>query len=245
MANGIVVMKDNTRLFIWDEDKQVTAADKISLISQIGDIASSNDEVETTTIDSFARTFEQGFEDNGSLEITQNIEQNEYNYMKSRKDNGDTVNWAISSFNKKGDQVLGLTGKGSVNGLTLTGISVSGLLQSQASIRVSGAINNDFVDPIGAASGIPVSKVTVSGMGGVNSITTKGGTLQCVAAIEPSDATNKAVSWSVDSEDKATISSTGLLIAKADGTVTVTATAKDGSKISGSLEVTISGQADG
>lgn len=69
--------------------------------------------------------------------------------------------------------------------------------------------------------------------------------------ISPTDATNQAVTWSVEQAGdtgttmtgKATIdSSTGILTAVANGTVKVKATAKDGSGIVGSEVITISGQ---
>jgi uncharacterized protein YjdB len=79
-------------------------------------------------------------------------------------------------------------------------------------------------------------------MGGVSSITEADGTLQMIATIAPADAANKAVTWTVDDNSKAEINSTGLLTAKADGSVVVTATAKDGSGVTGTATVTISNQ---
>ena len=91
---------------------------------------------------------------------------------------------------------------------------------------------------------IPVTSITVSGQGGATSITTDGGTLQMVATVSPSNATNKTVTWSITSGSSyATInSSTGLLTAVNNGTVTVRATATDGSNVYGSTTITISGQ---
>ena len=162
--------------------------------------------------------------------------------MAVRKDSGEDLNWGISAFNKKGVQVVGIQGKGQIKSAKLTGISVSGLLQATSSLRVNGAISNDFVDPIGYTAGVRVTGITVAGMGGVSTITEADGTLQMIAAITPENATNKAVTWTVDDPSKAEISSTGLLTAKADGTVNVTATAKDGSGVTGKATVTISNQ---
>ncbi|MGI6163976.1 MAG: Ig-like domain-containing protein [Bacillota bacterium] len=73
-------------------------------------------------------------------------------------------------------------------------------------------------------------------------ITDDGGTLQLRANVTPTNASNKGVIWSVDDERIATIDQTGLLTAAADGDVTVTATAKDGSGKKGELVVEISKQ---
>ncbi len=75
-----------------------------------------------------------------------------------------------------------------------------------------------------------------------NAITEKGGTLQMTAAIEPAEA-SQAVVWSVLNESgKANISKDGLLIAIENGTVTVIATAADGTGAKATKQITISGQ---
>jgi uncharacterized protein YjdB len=92
--------------------------------------------------------------------------------------------------------------------------------------------------------GIKVTSIAVTGAGDAVTIETAGGTLQMSAAVLPADAADKAVVWSVEKgTGDATISGTGLLTAVANGTVTVKATAHDGSEVVGSLEITISGQA--
>jgi len=90
---------------------------------------------------------------------------------------------------------------------------------------------------------IPVDNITVSGAGGSSTISTDGGTLQLTANISPSDATDKSVSWSVNNgSGEATISSSGLVTAIDNGTVTARATANDGSGVYGELVITISNQ---
>jgi|LSQX01.1.fsa_nt_gb hypothetical protein len=94
---------------------------------------------------------------------------------------------------------------------------------------------------------IMVSAITVTGTGGATTITTDKGTLQMVPTVTPDNASNKAVTWTVTetdgtATDKATISNTGLLTAVKNGTVKVTATAKDGSGKSGFANITITNQ---
>ena len=84
-----------------------------------------------------------------------------------------------------------------------------------------------------------VTSIKVTG----SAITTQGGTLQMTKTVTPSDAAVQKVKWSVVNKDgEAVISSTGLLTAVANGTVTVKATATDGSDVVGTVDVTISGQ---
>lgn len=83
---------------------------------------------------------------------------------------------------------------------------------------------------------ILVSSITVGG-----TYITDGTSTQMTAVVLPENATNKEVEWSVANEDIATIDQNGLLTAKSNGNVKVTATATDGSGISGSKIMGISG----
>jgi|GEM_PF-633553 len=89
----------------------------------------------------------------------------------------------------------------------------------------------------------PVTGITVTGEGGADTIATDQGTLQMSAQIVPVDASLQTVTWSVENgTGSATISAGGLLTAVSNGTVTVRATANDGSGVSGSNEITLSNQ---
>ncbi|WP_178024383.1 leucine-rich repeat protein [uncultured Paenibacillus sp.] len=84
---------------------------------------------------------------------------------------------------------------------------------------------------------IPVASITVTS---VTSSVYEGGTLQMTVRVNPDDATNKQVSWSIQGgTGKAVIDENGLLKAEQAGTVTVQAAAQDGSGVVGSQEVTI------
>jgi uncharacterized protein YjdB len=81
-----------------------------------------------------------------------------------------------------------------------------------------------------------VTSITVSSVGNATTISADGGTLQMSALVLPENATYPIPSWSVINETgKASIDANGLLTAKVDGTVTVVATAKDGTGITGSM----------
>ncbi|HLN72291.1 MAG TPA: sugar-binding protein [Prolixibacteraceae bacterium] len=92
----------------------------------------------------------------------------------------------------------------------------------------------------GAEANVQVESITVSGP---TEITEDNDTIRLVASVLPENATAKTVNWSVvNGTGKAHINATGLLTAVSDGTVTVVATAADGSFVTGSLDVNISGQ---
>ena len=91
-----------------------------------------------------------------------------------------------------------------------------------------------------------VTSITVQGQGGVSTIITQGGTLQMEATLLPMNATDPTYTWSVtNGSGSASIAVNGMLTAISDGIVTVTATANDGSGISGSTDITLSNQSVG
>ena len=83
-----------------------------------------------------------------------------------------------------------------------------------------------------------IASITVKSEGEVETINGLGNTLQMLVSVLPPVAKN-AVDWSVDLPEVATIDDKGVLTAVDTGTVTVTATAKDGSGITGSKKITI------
>lgn len=81
--------------------------------------------------------------------------------------------------------------------------------------------------------------VTVRSEGDISGIAGLGSTLQMYAEVMVSpDAVG--IAWKVDKPEVATIDSTGLLTSVSEGMVEVTATAKDGSGVSGSMKITVS-----
>lgn len=90
-----------------------------------------------------------------------------------------------------------------------------------------------------------VSSISVQGQGGVTTINTQGGTLQMEASVIPMYAGDASYAWSVtNGTGSASIDVSGLLTAISNGTVTITATANDGSGISGDVVITISNQSN-
>lgn len=94
-------------------------------------------------------------------------------------------------------------------------------------------------------------EVTISGVQGppvlVESITITGNDItdenpqQLAVEVLPENASNKVVTWSISDTSIASISNEGILTPKINGTVTVTATATDGSSKTGQITINISG----
>ncbi|MBM7568599.1 DUF2252 family protein [Paenibacillus sacheonensis] len=91
----------------------------------------------------------------------------------------------------------------------------------------------------------PVQSITVTAAGGAASVV-NGAALQLSADVLPANASDKSVAWTVtNGTGAATISSSGLLQATAAGTVTVKATARDGSNVSGTLQIAVTAPGTG
>lgn len=242
---GIVSMKDNVRFFLWLDDV-VKAQNKLGNLVQIGDIGGETETVETTTLESLAKEYETGFTDNGTIDLVQNLTSDEYTFMEQMLNDGVVFNFGVSVWSRRDkQQKLGLKSTGVVTSLKATGFETGSLVQVNTTIQVSGALTNDFVDPIGFDP-IKVTKITLSG---TSTIETAGGTTKITAAVEPEGAANKRVVYTLtgnsstyvklSDSDGASVTVTGL----ADGTATIKATAADGSGVSGTIQVTVQNQA--
>ena len=68
-----------------------------------------------------------------------------------------------------------------------------------------------------------------------------GKTTTVTATVTPADATRQIVKWTSSNEDVATVNFNGTVVAKkgAEGTTTITATSTDGSKVTGSVDITV------
>ena len=144
------------------------------------------------------------------------------------------VTWSVAS----------ISGGATISASGLLTALVNGVVLAKAIAQDgSGVVGTLTITISGNAGSVPVANITVTGAGNATTITTSGGTLQMSAAVLPANATNKNVTWSVTNvTGQATITAGGLLTAVANGTVTAKATAQDGSGVSGSLGITISGQ---
>ncbi len=134
------------------------------------------------------------------------------------------------------------TGQASINSSGLVTAIANGTVTAIATANdgsgVSGSLLITITNQI-----IRVTSITVTGAGGSTAISTDNGTLQLSASVLPVNATNKNIIWSLNNgTGQATINSSGLVSAIANGTVTAIATANDGSGVSGSLVITINNQ---
>ncbi|WP_236995053.1 S-layer homology domain-containing protein [Heliomicrobium modesticaldum] len=124
-------------------------------------------------------------------------------------------------------------------------VTLTGVAAGDTSVVVTvydGTDTADVTVPVSVTAAPPtlVTSITVRGAGDAATVV-NGGTLQMTAEVLPVDATDKTVTWSVYSgTGTAGINaSTGLLTGTGEGTVTVRATANDGSGVYGEATITV------
>ncbi|MFA7445599.1 MAG: Ig-like domain-containing protein, partial [Flavobacteriaceae bacterium] len=137
-----------------------------------------------------------------------------------------------------------------VSGSAFVSVDADGLVTAiangTATVRATSVDNTAIYDEIEVtvnyvAPVIPVTSIEVTTENDVDAeIATIGGTLQLVATITPTDATNQEVTWSVESgNDFVSVDTNGLVTALANGTATVRATSVDNTSIFDEIEVTV------
>jgi len=130
--------------------------------------------------------------------------------------------------------------KGEIRMKTLKGTTMFKVLLLLLSIGLLFAVMGCTEE---ADNSVPVTAITMQSTGAATTITTHAGTLQLSTTLNPDDATNKLVTWSVtDGTGSATISQSGLLTAVTNGIVTVKVISQSTPTLSAELVVTISNQ---
>lgn len=87
--------------------------------------------------------------------------------------------------------------------------------------------------------GKPVTSISVSSTTPIWVLNGSGKTTTAKATVTPSDAAVSGVTWSSSNTSVATVSSSGVITPKTNGSVTITATAKDGSGVKGTKTVKV------
>ena len=114
---------------------------------------------------------------------------------------------------------------GTVNGVSAGTATITATVTLENGSTISGSCDVTVTD-------VKVSSITVSG---VPASVKVGDTFTLTAVAAPENAKDKTVSWSTSDANKATVdASTGVVTVKATGDVTITATAQDGSGVTGS-----------
>lgn len=86
---------------------------------------------------------------------------------------------------------------------------------------------------------VPTVKVTGITLNKTTASVVKGKTVALTATVTPDTATDKTIKWTTSNKNVATVSTDGVVTAKAAGTAIITATAVDGSKVTATCKITV------
>ena len=134
-----------------------------------------------------------------------------------------TVTWSIVS----GEEFASIDQNGVLTAIAVGKVTVQASANDGSGVKATHKVE---VTPV------LVNKITISGEKTVQT----GQTLQLSASVKPENAADKGVSWSISKGEKyATIDENGVLTALKAGSVTVKATARDGSGVSATFKITV------
>lgn len=141
------------------------------------------------------------------------------------------------TFSSNATSVATVSSEGIITGVAAGNARITATAEAANSGTVSAYV--DITVTAIAVTGVTVSPASAS--------IAVDATQQLTATISPSNATNKNVTWSSDATSVATVSSTGLVTAKAAGTATITVTsaADNTKKATATITVTESGGGSG
>ena len=119
---------------------------------------------------------------------------------------------------------------------------INALKAGEATVKVSSSENEEITDSIQIhVTDVEPESFTISaeGLTGETGTTYIDGTLQLVANFEPSNTTNKAVTWKSDNSDIATVDENGLIEGVSIGTTTIHATSVQNPSLSATYIVKV------
>lgn len=165
-------------------------------------------------------------------------------YHKYLPEDCDIVGITYKSSNEKIAIIKQVNGQTKVYGkaggtATITAYNLVGTKIASWDVKVDGNPPAPDPKPDPKPTPVKVSRISISS---ATKIVAYGKSAQLKAIVTPAKAANKAVTWKSSNTKYATVSSTGKVTTKKAGrgkTVTLTATAKDGSKVSGKYTIKI------
>lgn len=155
---------------------------------------------------------------------------------------GDTQTFSVSfqpdnAESKEFDAVIADEAVAAITDITDGTITVSALKVGTTTLRVTCSQNSDLVKEISiTVSPRLVSKIEVSA--DKTSIEV-GQTAKLTATVSPDNATDKSFTWSSSDNAVATVNADGVVTGVKVGTVTISATANDGSGVKGSVTINV------
>ena len=129
------------------ENEALKLSDKLPYVTTFSVPNSEGTEVDVTDFDSTGKEIETGLLDYGELQITQHLNDNEYEVQQTRVEEATDVYFAYYIKNKAGNIIVGRTGKGIVKTVTIDGAEMDSAMTVQTTIKVNGKMTKSTEEP--------------------------------------------------------------------------------------------------
>ncbi len=227
------------KVIIGDENANVTATNISG--TYLGKVTSTFSDQKVTTLGSGTIEFTLGGESGAWTFINGDSELGATSTKTLCWDDG-TTTWDISI--SDGDATIWSTTES--YGRILYNSSSPRFTNYGSSTNVSGSMRLPELYRLETAAVVPdnpVSSINLSTTGNVTNLFA-GETLTINKEVLPANADNKNVTWSSSDTSIATVSQSGVVTGVSSGSVTITATAKDGSGTKGTINLTVNAKLD-
>lgn len=129
------------------EAEELKSTDRLPHVKTFAVPNSEGTEVDVTDFDSTGKEIETGLLDYGELQVTQHLNDNEYEIQQTRVEEATDVYFAYFVKNKAGDIIVGRKGKGIVKTVTIDGAEMDSALTVQTTIKVNGKMTKLVEEP--------------------------------------------------------------------------------------------------
>ena len=129
------------------ENEALKLSDKLPHVKTFSVPNSEGTEVDVTDFDSTGKEIETGLLDYGELQVTQHLNDNEYEVQQTRVEEATDVYFAYYIKNKAGNIIVGRTGKGIVKTVTIDGAEMDSAMTVQTTIKVNGKMTKSTEEP--------------------------------------------------------------------------------------------------
>ena len=129
------------------ENETLKLSDKLPHVKTFSVPNSEGTEVDVTDFDSTGKETETGLLDYGELQVTQHLNDNEYEVQQARVEEATDVYFAYYIKNKAGNIIVGRTGKGIVKTVTIDGAEMDSAMTVQTTIKVNGKMTKSTEEP--------------------------------------------------------------------------------------------------
>lgn len=142
-----VVGRTGSVVIYVGEAEELKQSDRLPHITTFTVPNSEGSEVDVTDFDSTGKEIETGLMDYGELQVTQHLNDNEYEIQETRVEEATPVYFQYFIKNKSGNVIVGRKGHGIVKTVSVDGAEMDSAFTVQTTIKVNGKMEKVTTEP--------------------------------------------------------------------------------------------------